>query len=303
MHQRVEEEKRELGEVLSGIVAGITVYPVKGGRGVALAESRLEAPGLAFDRRWMLVRPDGRFLTQREEPRLARLVPRLEPDRLVLALEGCELALPLDDRGEPLEVGVWRDRIRAVAPDPEADRALSRALGREVRIVRFPETTVRACDPTFAPPGSRTAFGDGFPLLVTSSASLAALNAAIVAAGGSAVPMGRFRPNLVLEGLPPWVEDRPGLVRLASGAALHLVKPCARCIVTTTDQESGERLGPEPIRTLRTLGRDFLGEGPCFGANAVPVLPTGPVELRLGEPVRLEARRAAPCRNARPSPI
>lgn len=289
MHQRVEETSEAPGEALFGIVAGIFVYPVKGGRGIALQEARLEPPGLAFDRRWMLVRPDGRFLTQREEPRLARLVPRLEPDRLVLGFDGCELALPLEDRGEPLEVAVWRDRVRAVAPDPEADRALSRALGRAVRIVRFPETVVRTCDPTFAPPDSRTAFSDGFSLLVTSSSSLAALNAAIVAGGGSAVPMARFRPNLVLEGLPAWAEDRAGLVRLASGAALRLVKPCARCIVTTTDQESGERLGPEPIRTLRALGRDFLGEGPCFGANAVPVLPAGPVALRLGEPVRLEA--------------
>ncbi len=292
MNKRVEGTSEAPDEALSGTVAGIFVYPIEGGRGIALHKARLEPPGLAFDRRWMLVRPDGRFLTQREEPRIARLVPRLEPDRLVLGLDGFELALPLEDRGEPLEVGVWRDRVRVVAPDPEADRALSRVLGREVRIVRFPETIVRACDPTVAPPGSRTAFSDGFPLLVTASASLAALNAAIVAGGGSAVPRARFRPNLVLEGVPAWAEDRAGHVRLASGAALRLVKPCARCIVTTTDQESGERLGPEPIRTLRALGRDFLGEGPCFGVNAVPVLPTGPVALYLGEPVRLAASRS-----------
>lgn len=273
----------------AGLVAALWIYPVKAGRGLARAEAELGPLGLAFDRRWAIVGPDGRALTQREEPRLARLVPRLEPDRLVLSLDGAELVLPLEDAGEPVVATVWGDRIEVVAPDPAADRVLSRALGRPVRIVRFPETTVRACDPAFAPPGSRTGFADGFPLLVTSLTSLAALNAAIVSAGGTPVPMERFRPNLVLEGLPAWAEDRGGDLRLEEGALLRLVKPCARCIVTTTDQARGERLGPEPIRTLRALGRDFTGEGPCFGQNAVPVVPLGPVRLRLGQEVALAA--------------
>ncbi|BCX17164.1 MAG: MOSC domain-containing protein [Geminicoccaceae bacterium] len=245
--------------------------------------------GLAQDRRWMLVRPDGRFLTQREEPQLARLVPRLEPDRLVLSFEGAELALPLDDRGASIEVVVWADRIEARAPDPEADGLLSRWLGRPVRVVRFPDTAHRPCDPAFTPAGARTAFSDGFPLLVTSATSLAALNAVITARGGSAVPMARFRPNVVLDGLTAWAEDRTRGLVLASGASLLLVKPCARCIVTTTDQETGERLGTEPIRSLQSLDRDLAGEGPCFGWNAVPRLPVGPIRLRVGDPVALAA--------------
>lgn len=270
-------------------ITALWIYPVKAGRGLARAEAELGPLGLALDRRWAIVRPDGRALTQREEPRLARLVPRLEPDRLVLSLDGAELALPLDDSGEPLVATVWGDRIEVVAPDPAADRALSDCLGRAVRIVRFPETTVRPCDPAFAPPGSRTAFADGFPLLVTSLTSLAALNAAIVSGGGTPVGMERFRPNLVLDGLPAWAEDRGGSLRLEEGALLRLVKPCARCIVTTTDQASGERLGPEPLRSLRALGRDLAGEGPCFGQNAVPVLADGPVRLRSGQEVALAA--------------
>lgn len=273
----------------AGRITALWIYPVKAARGRALAEAELGPLGLAFDRRWAIVRPDGRALTQREEPRLARLVPRLDPDRLYLELDGLELALPLSEEGEPVEALLWGDRVRALAPDPAADRALSDRLGRPVRIVRFPEAEVRACDPSFAPPGSRTAFSDGFPLLVTSEDSLLALNDAIRARGGSAVPMTRFRPNLVLAGPPAWAEDRARRLELGRGAALLLVKPCARCIVTTTDQASGERLGPEPIATLRALGRDFLSEGPCFGRNAVPILPDGPVRLRLDQQVVLAA--------------
>lgn len=265
------------------------IYPVKAGRGIPCAEVELGPLGFAFDRRWMIVREDGRFLTQREEPRLARLVPLLTHDQLCLSFDGEAVALPLEEVGAAVEVTIWGDRLWAHAPDPAADRALSRWLGRAVRIVRMQEASARACDPAFAPPESRTAFSDGFPLLVTNTASLAALNRVIVARGGMPVPMERFRPNLVLGGLPAWAEDRGGRLVLEDDAALLLVKPCSRCIVTTTDQRTGERLGAEPIATLRALGRDRAGEGPSFGQNAVPQLPHGPVRLRVGQEVKLRS--------------
>lgn len=271
----------------TGRVAALWIYPVKAGRGLALEEAELGPFGLGLDRRWMIVRTDGRALTQREEPRLARLVPSLEAGRLRLDLDGTELAVPLEEEGEPVEVVIWGDRVRALAPDPAADRALSQALRRPVRIVRLPEAGLRPCDPTYAPAGSRTAFTDGFPILVTSEASLSAVNAAIRASGAAPVPMTRFRPNLVLEGVPAWAEDRAHVLSFDRGAALRLVKPCARCIVTTTDQATGERLGPEPIRSLQALGRDLIGEGPCFGWNAVPILPDGAIRLRVGRDVVL----------------
>jgi hypothetical protein len=286
VHQAVAEPSETPAESLGGRVAELWVYPLKGARGTPLPAATLGPWGLAQDRRWMLVRPDGRFLTQREEPRLARLVPRLEADHLAIEAGGVRLELPLDDRGAPLAVTVWRDRVQAVAPDPAADSALSAFLGREVRLVRFPDRALRPCDPGVAPPGSATAFADGFPLLVTSEGSLAELNAAILAAGGTAVPMGRFRPNLVLADLPARAEDRAGRLELGGGAALLLVKPCARCVVTTTDQETGERRGPEPIRTLQRI-RGGGGEGVPFGQNAVPVLPAGPVRLERGQEARL----------------
>ncbi|MCS6879297.1 MAG: MOSC N-terminal beta barrel domain-containing protein [Geminicoccaceae bacterium] len=270
-------------------IAGLWIYPVKAARGQALAEVELGPLGFAFDRRWMIVREDGRFLTQREEPRLARLVPRLEPDRLRLFFDGEALELPLAELGTPLEVRIWNDRLVALAPDPRADRALSRWLGRRVRIVRLIEDRARPCDPAFAPPGSRTAFTDGFPLLVTNEASHAALDRAILARGGAPVPVERFRPNLLLAGLPAWAEDAGGRLVFQDGTMLLLVKPCSRCIVTTTDQHTGARTGPEPLAALRALGRDRRGEGPTFGQNAVPVLRGGPARLRLGLRATLRA--------------
>ncbi len=287
MHQSVAAPSEVPAEGLGGRIAELWVYPLKGARGTPLETATLGRLGLDQDRRWMLVRPDGRFLTQREEPRLARLVPRLLADHLAIEAGGVHLTVPLDDRGEPLAVTVWRDRVLAVAPDPAADRALSALLGREVRLVRFPDRALRPCDPAYAPPGSATAFADGFPLLVTSEGSLAELDAAIAAAGGRPVPMRRFRPNLVLADLPARAEDRCGRIELGGGAALLLAKPCARCVVTTTDQESGERCGPEPIRTLGRIRSSAGGEGVLFGQNAVPVLPAGPVRLARGRPVRL----------------
>lgn len=289
MHQAVAAETRSPGEAVGGRIGELRVYPLKGARGIPLETARLGPWGLEQDRRWMLVRPDGRFLSQRELPRLALVRPRLGPDHLVIEAGRERLLLPLDDRGEPVAVTVWRDRVQAVAPDPAADRALGAFLGRELRLVRFPDRALRPCDPRHAPAGSATAFSDGFPLLVTSSSSLAELNAAIEAGGGAPVPMTRFRPNLVLEGVPPAAEDRAARIELGAGAALLLVKPCARCVVTTTDQDSGERRGPEPIATLQRIRRAADGEGVLFGQNAVPLLPAGPVALAGGQAVTLRA--------------
>lgn len=289
MHQEVAAETEVPVEAALGRIGELFVYPLKGACGIPLETARLGPWGLEQDRRWMLVRPDGRFLSQRELPRLALVRPRLEPDHLVIEAGRERLLLPLDDRGEPVAVTVWRDRVQAVAPDPAADRALGAFLGREVRLVRFPERAVRPCDPRHAPAGSAAAFSDGFPLLVTGEGSLAELNAAIERRGRAPVPMTRFRPNLVLEGVPPGAEDRAARIELDSGAALLLVKPCARCVVTTIDQESGEPRGPEPIATLQRIRRAADGEGVLFGQNAVPVLPAGPVTLARGQAVTLLA--------------
>lgn len=268
-------------------VSGLFVYPVKGGAAIPVDDWPLTARGLLHDRRWMIVDAAGRYLSQRVLPRLATLTPKLADGELRLEVEGAEIAVvPLADAGEPCEVEVWADRVSALAPDPAADRALSGWLDRPVRLVRFPEPETRACSPEFAPPGSHTAFADGFPLLVTSEASLAELNAALAVP----VPMARFRPNLVIAGAPPRAEDRAAALELGGAGRLLLVKPCDRCVVTTVDQATGRRAGKEPLATLARLRRNPRTGGAWFGQNAVPELSAGTApRLRAGAACRLVA--------------
>jgi hypothetical protein len=287
-------------ERIAGHIAGLFVYPVKGCRGISLDAAELRERGLSHDRRWMIVDASGRFRSQRELPALARVVPAIKGDRLCLAFDGQRVELAVHDSGEPMRVTVWRDEIVAVRPSPQVDAALSAWLGRPLHLVRFPDAARRPCDPTYAPPGAHVAFSDGFPLLVTSEASLAELNDAMLERGGEALPMARFRPSLVLGGVPARAEDRRRRIELGGGAALELVKPCDRCIVTTTDQLTGERCGDEPLATLRRIRRNPATGGMWFGQNAVPVLPHAPVTLRVGDacvlvgsPVDQVARRAA----------
>lgn len=270
-----------------GRIAGLFVYPVKGCRGIAVDQALVEPMGLAHDRRWLVVRPDGRFLTQREVPALARIVPEIGQGRLALRIGEERHELALDQPGEPLEVTIWRDRLAALTQPPAVDRALSDFLGRAVRLVRFNPSVVRPCDPDLSPPGSRTAFADGFPMLLTSATSLARLNDELQAAGAQPMPMARFRPNIVVEGLPAWTEDDHPVAKVAS-LRLDLVSPCERCIVTTTDQVSGERQGQEPVRTLRRVHADRMGQ-PLFGWNVVPRMGADPAPLlRIGAPIRLQ---------------
>jgi uncharacterized protein YcbX len=268
-------------------VTGLFVYPVKGCAGVALTSARVLERGLEHDRHWMVVTPAGRFLTQRELPALARVRPTVDASSsLRLSLpDGTDLPLPPGDQGEPLRVRVWRDEVDALAPSPEVDAALTRHLGRPVRLVRFPDTTRRACDePEFAPEGSHTAFADGYPILVTSEGSLDELNAALLERDAALVPMTRFRPNIVLAGLPTRAEDHAPRLRFEGGLELLLVKPCDRCAVTTVDQETGERVGPEPISTLKRIRRNPRTGGVVFGQNAVAALPGGGADrVTVGE--------------------
>jgi uncharacterized protein YcbX len=258
---------------------------VKGCRGIARDLAALEPLGLAHDRRWLIVRPDGRFMTQREIPALTSIIPEITRTDLVLHFGGRSVAVDLEQPGEPMEITIWKDRFRAFTQPDAIDQALTEHLGRPARFVRFDPDVIRPCNPDVSPPGAHAAFSDEFPLLLTNAASLARLNDGLLEVGAAPVPMERFRPNIVVEGLPAWAEDHHPLVRLEA-TELRLVSPCERCIVTTTDQQTGIRQGSEPIRTLRKLHADPAGK-PLFGWNAVPVSPekAAPV-LRIGMPVR-----------------
>jgi len=166
-----------------------------------------------------------------------------------------------------------------VAPDHKADDWVSRVVGEECFLAYVPDTVVRTVDPIWSPEGGRTGFADGFPFLLAGEASLADLNARLP----KALPMNRFRPNLVVRGSAPFAEDGWKRIRIG-GLPMRVVKPCARCVVTTTDQATGRRDGDEPLRTLATFRRQ--GQKVMFGQNVVHDA-TGP--LRVGDPVELEA--------------
>jgi hypothetical protein len=260
-------------------ISSLHLYPVKSCRGIAVAEATVTAAGLEHDREWMVVTPEGRFLTQREAPRLALVATTLDPIALTLASDGPgSIAVPLDQRGEVREVTVWRDRCVGIDQGDEPARWLTGLLGRAVRLVRFEASQSRPSDAAWTGGvDAQNRFSDGFALLALSHASLADLNSRLA----RPLPMDRFRPNLVLDGLPPYGEDALGDL-VAGELRLRRVKPCTRCSITTTDQQTGAIDGDEPLATLRSYRWDPALRGVCFGQNVIVVAGAG-ARLRVGD--------------------
>jgi uncharacterized protein YcbX len=265
-------------------ITALNVYPVKSCAGIALTQAELTPRGLRHDRDWMVVTPEGRFLTQRELPRLALITPVITNGTLQLQAPAAgRVAVALDAGAGPSRtVTVWNDTVLARDEGETAAQWLSDFLLRPVRLVRFDPAKRRVTDPAWSAgqPGE-SAFSDGYPVLVLSQASLADLNARLP----RALPLDRFRPNLVLDGCGPYAEDAMRVLRSGT-AALSLVKPCTRCIITTTDQATAERDGEEPLRTLRSYRRSKDLRGVTFGQNAV-VTEAG--TLRVGDAVTVSA--------------
>jgi len=269
-------------------VAALYSYPVKSCRGLELTEARLLEAGLEHDREWMIVTPEGRFVTQREEARLATIEVAISDGALALAAPGAgAVRVPLEaGDARRVDVAVWNHHCGALDQGEEAAGWLGQYLNRPLRLVRF--------DPTHRRESSRewtgdvaatTRFSDGYALLAISRASLDDLNARLP----RPLPVNRFRPNLVLDGLPPYGEDALHDL-VAGGVRLRRVKPCTRCIITTTDQATGARDGDEPMRTLRTYRWDAKLHGVMFGQNLIVVAGHGDT-LRVGMELRPESPR------------
>ena len=255
-------------------ITALRLYPVKGCRGIRLARSGVHVTGLAadgvHDREWMVVDRNGRFVTQREYPRLALVETSALDSRVTLAAPGagwCEL--PDAAAGNPArDIVVWRSRVRGFDAGDAPGEWISAFLGASLRIVRFDRSHKRLCNPDYAgDSGAHTMFADGYPLLVIGQASLDDLNARLAAKGSAPLPMNRFRPNIVIAGLDPYDEDHVDTLE-SDGVTLRLVKPCVRCKVPTTDQETG-KVGFEPLPTLSTYRRSDALAGVTFGMNAI----------------------------------
>ena len=268
-------------------VSGLFVYPLKSARGIALDTMTLDERGPRFDRRWMLVDEDGRFISQREVPRLSRVVTSLEDGDLSVSAPGrWPFVVLAPTSSERVPVVVWDDTVDAIPVGEEADAWFAETLGVRCRLVFFPDDGVRVAERAFNPEGRPIGFADGFPLLVVGEASVAELNTRIVARGGSALLMNRFRPNLVVEGAPPYAEDTWREIEVGGdyGVRLAIVKPCARCAITTVDQATGVN-GKEPLATLATYRRSARGDV-MMGQNAIH---DAPGVIRVGDSIRVSS--------------
>jgi uncharacterized protein len=244
-------------------LTALHVYPIKSAGGRSVQEWEVDSFGLRHDRRWMVVDRQGKLITQRTHPRLALVRPAIDGDTLRVIAPGMP-ALELAMHPAPsvtTRAVVWGDTCEAVWTGERPAAWFSEALGTPCSLVHMPVDTVRPADPAFAPPGVRVSFADAFPFLLISEESLVDLNARLPAP----LPMNRFRPNLVIGGDRPYVEDSLTAFRLGE-IEFRAVKPCGRCVVTTTDQETTQR-GVEPLRTLATY-RKQDGEV-MFGQNVV----------------------------------
>jgi uncharacterized protein len=254
-------------------VTALHTYPIKSCAGLSHGEIAFDERGPVWDRRWMLVEPDGMFVTQRELPRLALIQPAITGDQMRLTAPGMgEICLPLQRPPSPTRtVQVWEAICEAWDEGGDAAEWFSDFLKVELRLVRIADDFQRVIDTEHSRLSARsvvhTGFADGYPVLIVSEESLAELNRRLVERGASAVPMNRFRPNIVVAGGAAFAEDRWQEVQIGS-MVLDVVKPCARCAIPTVDQQTGVTPDvKEPTATLNTFRKQ---EGKVlFAQNAI----------------------------------
>ncbi len=268
-------------------IARLFVYPVKSCAGVEVQEAVLTETGLDLDRAWMVVDEEGRFVTQRQLPRMALVRPQIKYHEVVLRAPGMlALHLQIDTVEEPTQVRIWNEDVTAYDMGAVAAQWFTDFLGRPLRLVRFDPQQRRLSSATWT--GGAEAlnqFSDGFPLLVIGQASLDGLNARLQAAGHAAVEIERFRPNIVLQGLGPHEEDVLATIQIAAAQEVHLrpVKPCPRCPIPNIDPATAE-VTPHVLRELLAYRRNERVQGAAaFGMNAI-VLRGFDQTLRVGQP-------------------
>ncbi len=261
----------------------ITIYPVKSCGGIPLDSARLEPRGLQHDRRWMLVDADGMFMTQRDHPRMTLVQVAVKHDALELKAPGMEaLFLPLESQSKELvSVTVWDDDVEAQVAGEEPSLWFSEYLGVACRLVVMSGLSLRPVDRNYAVHDDVVSFADAFPLLLISDASLADLNSRL----DSPIPMKRFRPNLVVTGCEAYEEDTWEQIMIGE-TLMHVVKPCARCTITTVDTMTAEK-SSEPLRTLAAYRA--IDNKVMFGQNLIH---EGTGTLKLGDTVHILKRKS-----------
>jgi uncharacterized protein YcbX len=247
-------------------VTEINIYPLKSCRGIGLPSGEVTKKGFASDRQYLIVDKHGKFITQRQQPILAKIGVKMSKNRLILSFENDSFTLNPILEGIVREIQVWSDRPFAIDQGDKVAHWLGQILGQECRLVKQSPHHPRIVDQKYAPkPTDEVSFADGYPYLLTNTASLDYLNEKLP----QPIPMNRFRPNLVVDTDQAFIEDSWKTIKIGE-VIFDIVKPCSRCIITTTDQLTGERNNlREPLRTLSDFRQTNEGQI-IFGMNMIP---------------------------------
>ena len=263
----------------------INIYPIKSCKGISLTEAKTERRGLQYDRRWMLVDDSDWFVTQRRYPKLATIAVAVTADGLQVTSDvGSTMSIPFRANSPRItKVRIWRNRVRAEAYAGEINEWFSDVIGAKLRLVYMPDTTERLAHAPFkVRPDDVVSFADGYPFFLLTEASLSDLNSRLK----KPVPMSRFRANFVVLGAEPFAEDTWRRFTIGDNV-FHGVKLCGRCVITTIDQETGLKTGPDPLKTLARYRTIKVGstKGARFGQNLIAESADGTV--RVGDRVRV----------------
>jgi uncharacterized protein YcbX len=256
-------------------VKSLHIYPVKSLAGIDVSESIIKTTGLLFDRNWMIVDKDGQFVTQRHVAKMSKIKTKLSDSVLTLSTpdgQECGVPIPLTAL-KPRNVTVWGSECLALDEGDLISDFLTDFLGiyrdGPLRMVRMNENFIRMVPKKKEHwPAANTWFADAYPFLVVSHESLVDLNARLLNQGSDELPMNRFRPNIVIEGLGAYCEDLNPLLKFSNGVELQLVSPCVRCKITTIDQKTGVA-SAEPLKIFSDYRRNPEGKGVVFGQNAI----------------------------------
>ena len=267
-------------------ISQLFIYPIKSLGGISVETTLVTDRGFRYDRRYMLVDEHNRFLTQREHPVMALLQTMIDgSDLLVNHKKSVDMKLRLAlipvNEGDITRVQVWEDICEAIYINPSADEWFSERIGLSCRLVYMPETSRRQVDKSYALKDDITSFADGYPILMIGQSSLDDLNSRMQ----EALPINRFRPNIVFTGGRPFEEDSMEHF-IVHGIHCYSIKPCARCVITTTDQETGIT-GKEPLKTLASYRR--IKNEVYFGQN---VLTEGNGFISIGDSIEVIKTRA-----------
>lgn len=263
-------------------LSGLYIYPVKSLGGISLNEAEIEDRGLKYDRRWMLIDNEGTFVTQRKHSSLALLQVSIEKDRVTITHKEDPAQnisfITGEQSGAPIPVKIWDDQCTALEVNSNVSQWFTDFMKMEVRLVEMPANEKRHVDPRYAKNEEIVSFADGYPCLLIGQGSLDGLNEKL----DQKIKMDRFRPNFVFTGGEPHAEDS-FLEFDLSGIQFTAVKPCARCVLTTIDQQTGAK-GVEPMKTLagyRTINKKVM-----FGQNLIH---SGSGTIRVGDQINVKS--------------